>query len=604
MLVNLSSTVNKINGNNHKNGEVIDLTRARFGLPAFRQDQSELGHSCTPDAFVQLTKAFKKLSGNKSQKENAITPKNIEEILGERSYAIPSMNCSQLVTVVKNIAAMQISSERLWNPLIATVGSKLERISLEQSASIASAAARVEKTNNSTLMNAVLRKAINEAEPEQINSLITILHSCVKSERGYASRIEDLPALLEPALQSIIQNFDYIDGASLAELAQCCGTLFKRLVRRKNQEKFGSDFATIAAKIEKRIIADVDSLKSKHLTRVIGGFAKAKESRARNYFAISPEVCRLMAERVWEDLEQLKGKHLALALKSLAQLNVSHDPLFLSAAENIKQDRYVFKPHQFVDIMRAYADMNITYDTKMFDHCIDRLSLSLERLSLDQVAVAIGASAIGASQQAFTHLWETFLTKYNPDLSFPAEEQNSKGPSYKWRFDLYQKMSLTQAALARGTSFYYPDSGEPMLRAISAANETLERIKGISHQTSSKDEQAFGNFLDWAGLEVTRQYYIGGYCIDFLVSLPSHHVALEFDGPHHFVNQDMNRRCRGHDKLKDLVLSNGGLKVVRISIDEWKALTTVDKKCEWLCKNLGFGEMSESAAAIYDNPAA
>lgn len=605
MLAKSSTTVKRINGNSCVQEAVINFEQERFNLPTSQQGWSGLRQSCTPDTFIELTRGLGNLSQRKSEKDHSVTRNVVEEILNERSYAILSMTRSQLVMALRNIADMQISSERLHATLATAITSKLKHMTLEQSAAVASAIARLEKVNNPTLMRAILEKAVGEARPEQINSLITVLHSCLKSERDHASKIENLSALLRPAFKFIVENFDHINGANLAKLAGCCGRLSRRLFKKNNRELFEAEYASIAARTEKRIRETVGSLKTKHIVKILGGLAKANEQRTKNYLAISPEICRLMAERVWGELEHVKGKHLALALKALAQLNVSHDPLFLSAAEKIKQEQYTFKPQHLVDIVQAYAEMNITHDTEIFDYCIDRLSLSLESLSLDQIIASIRAAAVGASQQAFTCLWETFLVKYNPDLSFPDEEQGTNGSKFKWRFGLYQKITLMQIALARNTSFYYPETGEPMHAAIDAGKKSLDKAGTIRQQSSSTEEQVFGNFLEWLGLDLTRQYHINGYCVDFLLPFPDQHIALEFDGPHHFINQDMRRRSRGHDKLKDLVLSNGGLKVVRISIDEWKALTTVDKKCEWLCKNLGINEVSKNAAAsLHDSPAA
>lgn len=86
-----------------------------------------------------------------------------------------------------------------------------------------------------------------------------------------------------------------------------------------------------------------------------------------------------------------------------------------------------------------------------------------------------------------------------------------------------------------------------------------------------------------AGFKFRRQFSIGGYILDFYS--PEYRLGIEADGGQHY--EDRNKK---HDELRDTVLSEAGVEILRFSDLEilnniegvWEVIQkTIEKRNSW-----------------------
>jgi len=295
------------------------------------------------------------------------------------------------------------------------------------------------------------------------------------------------------------------------------------------------------------------------LKDLVWAYATAEESH--------PQLFRKIADRIisLDSLDEFWPQTLSNTVWAFATASESHPNLFKKLAEEAIKRQHDFKPQELANFLWAHAT-NGQVDEHLFSSLVPSVLANLDKYnaqSLINVAWAYSVANVNAS------------SVFNNDFINACLIRKKENDFIEEDFRQLHQWQLWQEEIKSDISLPPPLKKKCYEAFISRIPEPSKFQDDVISILSSMDLQPQEEVL-----------MKSGYRIDAVVDVNGKQIAVEVDGPSHFIGR--SRELTGSTILKHRqVVGLDGMPVVAIPYWEWDKLKDRKKKEQYLRHSLG-----------------
>jgi len=292
------------------------------------------------------------------------------------------------------------------------------------------------------------------------------------------------------------------------------------------------------------------------LSNILLAFANVKNKQPKLFRKIADHIISLPS------LDEFKPQALSNILWAFATASESHPHLFKKLAEEAIKRQAEFKPQEISNFLWAYAT-NGQVNKHLFASLVPSVKANLDKYNAQNLANIAWAYSV-ANVDAPSVFNDEFLTaclKKENDLNIENLCQ-----LHQWQ--LWQDEITSDISL--------PESLQMKCYEAFIAKDPIP----------SKLQDDVVSILSSMGLQQQEEVLMeSGYRIDAIVEVNGKQIAVEVDGPSHFIGRELT----GSTILKHRQVANlDGMEVVSVPYWEWDKLNKDgDKKQQYLQDLLG-----------------
>jgi hypothetical protein len=291
-------------------------------------------------------------------------------------------------------------------------------------------------------------------------------------------------------------------------------------------------------------LKDLKSFKPQYFSNIVWAYATANIQHPVLFEKVGDTIIEL------KDLKSFKPQELSNVVWAYATANIQHPDLFKKVGNAIVElkDLKSFKPQNLSNTVWAYATIDAQHPglfKKVGDAIVELMDLkSFNSQNLANIAWAFAVSNADA-HLLFNDAFIEVLTNRQSDFTNQDLSQ-----FYQWH--LWQTMENSQSGL--------PDSlREKCYQAFLAAD---------TRSSVLQKDVVFE--LDSMGFSPIEEYTTtSGYKLDALIEMRGKKIAIEVDGPSHFINKQPNGRTA---MKRRQVTSIDMISVMSVPYWEWNQL--------------------------------
>jgi len=294
------------------------------------------------------------------------------------------------------------------------------------------------------------------------------------------------------------------------------------------------------------------------LSNILLAYAKAGEAYPQLFEEIADHIVQL------PNLNEFKPQALSNIPWAFATAGVSHPKLFKKLAEEAIKRQHEFKPQEIANFMWAFAT-NGQVDKHLFSSLVPSVKANLEKFNcqnLVNVAWAYSVANVDAPS-VFNDEFITVCLKKENDLNI--ENLCQLHQWQLWQDEIKPDISLPESFQIKCYEAFVSEDPRP-----------------------SRFQDNVVSSLSSMGLQPQEELLLeSGYRIDTVVEVNGKEIAVEADGPSHFIGR--SREPNGGTLLKHRqIAALDGIQLVSIPYWEWDKLNKGgDKKQQYLQELLG-----------------
>jgi len=306
-------------------------------------------------------------------------------------------------------------------------------------------------------------------------------------------------------------------------------------------------------------LEDLRHFNEQVLSNILLAYAKAGEAYPQLFEKIADHIISLPS------LDEFKPQALSNILWAFATASESHPHLFKKLAEEAIKRQHDFKPQELANFLWAHAT-NGQVDEHLFASLVPSVKANLDKYNAQNLANVAWAYSV-ANVDAPSVFNDEFLTaclKKENDLNI--ENLCQLHQWQLWQDEITSDISLPESLQMKCYEAFVSEDPRPS-RSQDDVVSILSSSMGLQPQE-----------------EVLME---SGYRIDAIVEVNGEQIAVEVDGPSHFIGR--SRELTGSTILKHRqVAALDGMRVDSVPYWEWDELNKdSEKKQQYLQDLLG-----------------
>ena len=283
---------------------------------------------------------------------------------------------------------------------------------------------------------------------------------------------------------------------------------------------------------------NLDKFDPQALSNTVWSYATAGENNPKLFKKVGDHIVQIPS------LNEFKPQHLSNILWAFATAGESHPQLFKKLTDEAIKRQHEFTPQQIANFLWAFAT-NGQVDEHLFSSLVPSVKANLDVYTaqgLVNIAWAYSVANVDASSVFNEEFTDACLRKEN---SFNVENLSQLHQWQLWQDEIKSGVSL-------------PSSLEKRCYEAFVSQEIKQ---------SKLQDDVISN-LSSIGLQPHEEVLLkSGYRIDAVVEVNGEQIAVEVDGPSHFIG---NRELTGSTILKQRqVATLDGMKVVSVPYWNW-----------------------------------
>ena len=358
---------------------------------------------------------------------------------------------------------------------------------------------------------------------------------------AYATLDEQHPKLFKKIAEHIVtlDNLDRYDSQALSNIVWAYATA---------EESHPELFKKVADHIVR-----LDSLRQfneQALSNIVWAYATARESHPQLFKKVADHIVSL------DTLRTFNGQALSNTVWAYATAGESHPQLFKKLADEAIKRQHEFIPQDTANFLWAFAT-NGQVDEHLFSSLVPSVKANLDKCNEQELINVAWAYSVANVDAPSVFNNEFINACSREENGFILEVLLQLHQWQLWQEELKSDVSLP-----------------PSLKK--KCNEAFISVK----PSSSKTHDDVVSILSSMGLQPQEEVLLNsGYMIDAIVEVNGKQVAVEVDGPSHFIGR--SRELAGSTILKHRqVASVDGMKVNSVPYWEWDNLENDSKKKE------------------------
>jgi len=354
---------------------------------------------------------------------------------------------------------------------------------------------------------------------------------------AYATLNESHQKLFEKMADHVIQldNLDKFKPQELSNISWAYATA---------DEQHPMLFEKLADHIVR--LESLDRYDPQALSNIVWAYATAGESHPHLFKKVADHIITL------DKLDKFIPQHISNTVWAYATAEESHLQLFNKLADEAIKRQHEFKPQHIVNFLWAYAS-NGQVDEHLYSSLVPSVKANLDEYNAQNLANIAWAYSV-ANVDAPSVFNDEFLTaclKKENDLNI--ENLCQLHQWQLWQNELKSDVSLPPTLKKRCYEAF---------------------ISRVPRQSKLQDDVV--SILSSIGLQPQEEVLMkSGYRVDAVVEVNGKQVAIEVDGPSHFIDRELT----GSTILKQRqVAALDGMQVVSVPYWEWNNLKKDSKK--------------------------
>jgi len=341
------------------------------------------------------------------------------------------------------------------------------------------------------------------------------------------------------------------------------------------------------------ITLDLDRFDPQHLSNIVWAFATAKEQHPKLYKKIADHITGL------DNLDKYKPEAISIILWSFATAGESHPQLFKKMADHIVQlpNLNEFNEQNLSNTVWAFATAEES-NPQLFNKLADEAIKRQHEFNPQDISNFLWSFATNG--QVDEHLFSSLISsvkenldKYNKqelsNIAWAYSVSNVDAPSiFNNKFITACLRKEDEFELEALLQFYQWQLWQEEIKSnISLPSPFQKRCHQafISQEISpSTFQDDVVSILSSIGIQPQEEVLLkSGYRIDAVVEVNGRQIAVEVDGPSHFIGRDpIGKTILKHRQVAAL----DGMKVVSIPYWEWDKLEKDSNKKEEYLRGL------------------
>jgi len=307
------------------------------------------------------------------------------------------------------------------------------------------------------------------------------------------------------------------------------------------------------------ITLDLDKFEPQAIKDIVWAFAKAGEAYPQLFEKIADHIISLP-----RGLDEFKPQALSNILWAFATASESHPHLFKKLADEAIKRQHEFTPQGVANFLWAYAT-NGQVDEHLFSSLVPSLKDNLDKYTAQELIIAAWAYSV-ANVDAPSVFKNDFINAClirKKENDFIVEDFRQLHQWQLWQDEMKSDVSLPSSLQKKCYEAFISRVPEP-----------------------SKLQGNVVSILSSMGLQPQEEVLLkSGYRIDAVVEVDGKQIAVEVDGPSHFIGRSKERT--GSTILKHRqVAALDGLKVKSVPYWEWIKLKNDNSKKQQYLRSL------------------
>jgi len=301
-----------------------------------------------------------------------------------------------------------------------------------------------------------------------------------------------------------------------------------------------------------------DKFNSQNISNTIWAFATLDEQHPKLFEKIANHIVSL------NNLNEFKPQHLSNILWAFATSGEPHLELFNKLADEAIKRQHEFIPQEISNFLWAHAT-NGQVDEHLFSSLVPSVKDNLDKYNAQGLSNVAWAYSVANVNVPSVFNKEFINACLRNEESFELEELRQLHQWQLWQEELKSDISLPSSLKKICYEAFISEDPRP-----------------------SKLQDEVVSILSSIGLQPQEEVLIkSGYRIDAVVEVNGKQIAVEVDGPSHFIGRSSERT--GSTILKHRqVAALDGMTVVSIPYWEWDNLENDTEKKKYVQSLLGF----------------